>query len=79
MNLSIKEIKLNQQGSDVFLLHQVLSAFGLAVSGDDLSNGVAGKETQKKVTLLQRQLHILPLDNTPLIDTKTISILKKSW
>ena len=78
MNLNIKEIKPNQQGANVYVLHQVLSAFGLGVSNEETVSGVAGKNTQKMVALLQRQLHISPPNNAPLLDDKTIGILVKA-
>lgn len=77
MNLNIGLIKLDQQGGDVYLLHQVLSAFGLVVSNKEVSIGKAGKDTQRKVRELQKQLGIRPLRNSSLLDEKTIIAIEK--
>jgi hypothetical protein len=78
MNIKIEPIKLNQQGGDVYLLHQVLSAFGFTVSSDEVSKGLAGNNTQTMVMELQKDLGITPSNNTFLLDEKTIAALEKA-
>jgi len=77
MKFIIKPIKLDQQGGDVYLLHQVLSALGLAVSNNEVSIGKAGRDTQRKVRELQKQLGIRALRNASFLDEKTIIAIEK--
>ena len=77
MKTKLKPIKPNEQGNNVNLLHQVLSAFGFTVSQKEVSKNIAGNDTIKLVRELQRLLKVR-FDDAFVVDKPTSLAISKA-
>lgn len=70
MRTIVKLIALNERSYNVSLLHKALGALGLPVADSEVSEGMAGIDTLKKVRALQERLNV-PVDDSVLVDEAT--------
>lgn len=72
MKTILKPIKLNDQGGNVSVLHQILAIFNFPVIPTEITSWTAGSNTLKQVRELQNELGLRVNDNATLMDEKTI-------
>lgn len=72
MKTILKPIKLNDQGGNVSVLHQILAIFNFPVIPTEITLWTAGSNTLKQVRELQNVLGVRVSANAALMDEKTI-------
>lgn len=70
MDVLNKPILNNEKSYSVKLLHQALTALGMPIAKNELSQGKAGQHTVKQVRALQARLN-MPVDDSVLVDKAT--------